>query len=53
MRITKTLNLQYKKWKSLGEYEEMLAEKRKALETLKNEERKVTADKDFKSMERN
>lgn len=36
---------------TLQEYEKQLLEKRKALEALKKEERKVTLDKDFESMQ--
>ncbi|KAL8139026.1 hypothetical protein V2J09_005027 [Rumex salicifolius] len=36
---------------TLEEYHKVLAEKRKALEALKNEERKVAADKDFEAMQ--
>lgn len=35
---------------TLEEYEKVMAEKRRALEALKAEERKVTLDKDFESM---
>ncbi|ERN00255.1 hypothetical protein AMTRI_Chr13g82910 [Amborella trichopoda] len=35
---------------TLSEYEKVLEEKRKALQALKNEERKVNLDKDFESM---
>lgn len=35
---------------TLKQYEKQLEEKRKALESLKTEERKVTLDKDFNSM---
>lgn len=36
---------------TLQEYEKQLLEKRKALDSLKKEERKVTLDKDFESMQ--
>lgn len=36
---------------TLEEYEKVLEEKRKALQTLKTEERKVDVDKEFKSMQ--
>lgn len=36
---------------TLEEYEKVLEEKRKALLALKSEERKVTLDKDFESMQ--
>lgn len=36
---------------TLEEYEKVLEERRKALQTLKTEERKVDVDKEFKSMQ--
>lgn len=36
---------------TLEEYEKVLGERRKALQTLKAEERKVDVDKEFKSMQ--
>ncbi|RWR87168.1 aspartate, glycine, lysine and serine-rich-like protein [Cinnamomum micranthum f. kanehirae] len=36
---------------TLDEYEKLLSEKRKALEVLKSEERKVALDKDFEAMQ--
>lgn len=36
---------------TLAEYEKLTLEKRKALESLRNEKRKVTLDKDFQSMQ--
>lgn len=36
---------------TLDEYEKVLSEKRKALESTKNEERKVVRDRDFESMQ--
>ena len=36
---------------TLEEYEKLLSEKRKALEASKSEERKVTLDKEFESMQ--